>query len=97
MAKEKMPLSTLKNKGQITLPSAIRKQLHADKGDIFNFEIVGGKVIMTLQKLIPADDKTPKAKKNIDISKYIGAGKGIYGSVKEIDAYISKERDSWES
>lgn len=32
-----------------------------------------------------------------DISKYIGAGKGVYGSVDEIDDYIRKERDSWEN
>ena len=93
-----MPLSTLKDKGQITLPSSIRKRLHADKGAIFNFEIVDGKVIMTLQKLIPenVNNKTSNVKKHIDISKYIGAGKGVYGSVEEIDNYIRKERDSWE-
>ena len=93
-----MPLSTLKDKGQITLPSSIRKRIHADKGDIFHFEIVDGKVIMTLQKLIPANasKKVSDVNKHIDMSKYIGAGKGIYGSVEEIDGYIRKERDSWE-
>lgn len=93
---KKMPLSTLKDKGQITLPSAVRKKLHADKGDIFNFEVVGEKVIMTLQKLVPARDRQGKAQtKGTDISKYIGSMKGAYGPVEQIDDYIRKERDSW--
>ena len=35
-----MPLAKLKDKGQITLPSNIRKKIDADKGDIFNFEVI---------------------------------------------------------
>ena len=31
-----------------------------------------------------------------DISKYVGALKGTFGSVEEIDAYIRQERDSWD-
>lgn len=90
-----MPLATLKDKGQITLPSAVRKQLHVDKGDIFNFEVVEGQVIMTPQKIIPTNDQSAPKHKQVDISKYIGAGKGLYGSVEEIDAHIRKERDAW--
>ena len=91
-----MLLSTLKEKGQITLPSAIRKQLHTDKGDIFNFEVVDGQVIMTPQKLISAHKQNLAPKKRVDISKYIGAGKGLYGAVEKADAYICKERDAWD-
>lgn len=88
----KMPLATLKEKGQITLPADIRKQIHADKGDMFNCEVVGGQVIMTLQKIVPAT----KIKKGLDISKYIGSAKGNFGTVKQIDARISNERNSWD-
>ena len=88
-----MPLATLKEKGQITLPAAIRKKLDAEKGDIFNFEFVSGKVVMTLQKLVPA--KKIGAKK-VDISKYIGIAKGTFGSVEEIDEYVRNERASWD-
>ena len=52
-----MLLSTLKDRGQITLPSAIRKKLQVNKGDIFNFEIAGEKVIMTLHRLVPITDR----------------------------------------
>lgn len=92
-----MPLATLKEKGQITLPATIRRKLHADKGDIFNFEFVSGKVIMTLQKLVPARSESKKrTTKGVDISKYIGIAKGTYGSVEEIDEYIRNERASWD-
>ena len=87
-----MPLATLKEKGQITLPADIRKKIDAGKGDIFNCEVVEGQIIMTLQKIVPAS----KTKKGLDISKYIGAAKGNFGTVAEIDAYISNDRNSWD-
>ena len=34
--------------------------------------------------------------KGVDIGKYIGSMKGEFGGVKEIDAYIRNERDSWD-
>lgn len=48
--------STLRDKGQITLPAAVRKALHVDPGDDVEFEVVaGGAVLMRGLKLIPAD------------------------------------------
>ena len=91
----KMPLAKLKEKRQITVPVDICTQVHADKGDIFNFEVSGGKIIMTLQKLVPAT-KEKLHPKNIDISKYIGIAKGTFGSVEQIDEYIRNERASWD-
>lgn len=92
-----MPLATLKEKGQITLPVDIRNAIHADKGDIFNFEVVGDQVVMTLQKVVPAQHSQSKKRKNgLDIAKYIGSMKGTFGSVEEIDAYIHNERASWD-
>jgi bifunctional DNA-binding transcriptional regulator/antitoxin component of YhaV-PrlF toxin-antitoxin module len=92
-----MPLATLKEKGQITLPVDIRKAIHADKGDIFNFQVVGDQVVMTLQKVVPAQKTpTPRPRKGVDISKYIGIAKGAFGSVEEIDDYIRNERASWD-
>lgn len=84
-----MPLTTLKDKGQITLPSDIRKKIKADKGDIFNVEVIDGNVVLTLQNIVPA-------KKKADISKYIGIAKGTFGSVEDIDNYIRNERNSWD-
>lgn len=92
-----MPLATLKEKGQITLPVDIRKAIHADKGDIFNFQIVGDQVIMTLQKVVPAKASASKRRtKGVDISKYIGVAKGTFGSAESIDEYVRNERASWD-
>ena len=35
-------------------------------------------------------------KKNRKLSKYIGAGKGIFGSPKEVDKFIRKQRKEWD-
>lgn len=92
-----MPLATLKEKGQITLPVDIRKAIHADKGDIFNFQVVGDQVVMTLQKVVPAQDGAAKKRtKGVDITKYIGSMKGTFGSADDIDEYIRNERASWD-
>ena len=78
------------------MPADIRKEIQADKGDIFDFQVIGDKVIMTLQKLVPMTGKSTKKDDGIDISKYIGIAKGTYGSAAEIDEYIRNERASWD-
>ncbi len=90
-----MPLAKLNEKRQITVPIEICNQIHADKGDIFNFEVEGDKIIMTLQKLVPATKENSRTK-GVDIYKYIGSMKGTFGSVEEIDEYIRNERASWD-
>ncbi len=86
-----MSRATLKDKGQITLPAAIRRQLDARTGDLFEVELVGEKVIMTPQKLVSSGRKA----KTVDLSRYMGAASGSFGSVAEIDAAIRHERDKW--
>ncbi len=54
--------TTLKEKGQITLPVDIRRQIHAKKGDLFNCKVVDGNVVMTLQKVVPAISRTSTVK-----------------------------------
>lgn len=89
-----MPLATLKEKRQITVPMAICNQVHADKGDIFNFEVEDNKIIMTLEKMAPVTKEIPQ-RKSLDISEYIGSMRGMFGSIEEIDEYIHNERASW--
>jgi len=36
-----MPLATLTSKGQITIPSSVRKKLHLHEGDKIDFSLVG--------------------------------------------------------
>lgn len=51
-----MSRTTLRRKGQLTLPADVRAALHIDDGDEVEFEIVEpGVVIMRGLKMIPAD------------------------------------------
>ena len=36
-----MPLATLTSKGQVTIPSSVRKKLHLHTGDKIDFSLVG--------------------------------------------------------
>ena len=88
-----MPLSTLKEKGQITLPSSVRKQIQAEKGDVFDFQAQEDKVIMTRQKVVPANTTQPPKKK--DLSKWIGAKPGVFKTAQDVDQFIRNQRDLW--
>lgn len=51
-----MTRTTLRQKGQITLPVEIREALHVEDGDEIEFEIrPDGRVLMSGLKMIPAD------------------------------------------
>ena len=48
--------TTLRQKGQITLPAEIREALHVEDGDEIEFELTSdGRVLMSGLKMIPAD------------------------------------------
>ena len=50
---------------------------------------------MTRKKIVLPDDSIQK--KNRKLSKYIGAFfKGIFGSPKEVDKFIRKQRKEWD-
>lgn len=92
-----MPLATLKTKGQITIPAAIREKLDVAQGDVFDVAVVDGKVVMTPQKLVPKTRRRPIGKTGKkDLSKWLGAAKGVYRSPKDVDTYIRKLRDEWQ-
>ena len=92
-----MPLATLKTKGQITIPAAVREKIDVTQGDVFDVEVVDGKVVMTPQKLVPKPRKRPqgKSRKN-GVGKWLGAAKGVYRSPKDVDDYIRNLRDEWQ-
>ncbi len=90
--RDAMSVTKLKEKGQITLPVDIRREINAQKGDMFDVQVDNGKVIMTLQRLVPVGEETT----TVDLSRFVGAASGSFGSVEEIDDTIRKERDSWD-
>jgi antitoxin PrlF len=51
-----MGRSTLREKGQMTLPPLVRKALRVEAGDEIEFEVVAtGEVVMRGMRMIPAD------------------------------------------
>ena len=90
--RDTMSVTKLKEKGQITLPIDIRRQINAQKGDIFDVQVDNGKVIMTLQRLVPVSQEPTI----IDLSRFVGAASGTFGSVQDIDDNIRKNRATWD-
>jgi AbrB family looped-hinge helix DNA binding protein len=63
----------IQNKGQVTIPTAVRRQAGLSKGDLVNFAFQRGKIIITPKLVIDrsrfptADDEyTPSQRKTID-------------------------------
>jgi AbrB family looped-hinge helix DNA binding protein len=82
-----MPLATLKTKGQITIPAALREKLDVAQGDVFDVEVVDGKVVMTPQELVPKTRKRPAGKSGKQsLTRWLGAAKGVYCSPKDVDS-----------
>jgi AbrB family looped-hinge helix DNA binding protein len=90
-----MPLVKMKEKGQITIPAAVREQIAAHKGDIFEVTVLDGNIVLTPQDVV-ARAKSGPAKKGVDISRFIGSGKGLFDTPEDVDTFIRSERDQWE-
>ena len=91
-----MPRATLKEKGQITLPATIRRQLRISIGTLFNIEVVDNKIVMTMQKVVPASATDDPENARRDLSQWIGAKPGVFHSPADADAYIQQQRDAWD-
>ncbi|MCL5677250.1 MAG: AbrB/MazE/SpoVT family DNA-binding domain-containing protein [Firmicutes bacterium] len=78
-----MAVVKLSSKRQITLPAQICRSLSLHKGDHLILEIKDGRIVLSA---------APK-----DFTGYLkGIAKGVYGnSIKEVDAYVQKERETW--
>jgi AbrB family looped-hinge helix DNA binding protein len=89
-----MEIVRLKEKGQITIPAALREELNAQVGDFFSASVEDGAVILKPQTLSDPQLQSDKPKKNL--SSWFGSAKGVFSSVEEIDAFIKAERDQWD-
>jgi AbrB family looped-hinge helix DNA binding protein len=74
----------IQNKGQVTIPTVIRRQAGLAKGDLVNFAFQRGKIIVTPKLVIDrskfptADDEyTPEQRRSIDV-QLAAARKGPY-------------------
>ena len=91
-----MTLVKLKEKGQVTIPAAVREQISAHTGDVFEVAVSSGNIILKPQEVVARKRVAAKAKKGVDISSWIGAGKGLFHSPEEAADFIRSERASWD-
>ncbi len=73
---------TLRPKSQLTLPQAIVRKLNIKPGD---------DLIISVQ-----DDQPERIQIRPLHRSYAGVATGVYGTPKEIRAYIERERDAWD-
>jgi len=91
-----MPRSTLRAKGQLTLPTDVRAALGVQEGDDVEFEITeDGTVVMIGLKLIRADQAwfwTPEWQAGErEADEQIARGEGtVYGSTEEFLASLDE-------
>lgn len=89
-----MEIVRLKDKGQVTIPAALREELNAQVGDFFSMSLEDDALVMRRQSLAsPAPQSGPPKKKP---SSWFGSVRGVYSSVEEIDAFIKAERAQWD-
>ncbi len=76
-----MPLATLTSKGQITIPSIVRKKLHLHTGDKIDFSLVGEHEVL-MRPVV----------KNVDtvFGCLKQANNGIHATVDEMDEAIGE-------
>ena len=95
----------IQNKGQVTIPTTVRRQAGLSKGDLVNFAFQRGKIVITptlvinRSKFPTADDEyTPEQRRIIDarLAKAeadIKAGRvhGPFGSASEAIDFLHRE------
>ncbi len=59
-----MPIVKLKQKGQLTLPVEIRRELALDEGDVLEAQVKDGRIVLTPKELV--DRRREAAFKRID-------------------------------
>ena len=88
--------SKIQHKGQVTIPTHIRRQVGLSKGDLVEFSLSGGKIVITpmleidRSQFLNADDEyTPEQRRSID-AQLDEAEKGpTHGPFRNADEAIS--------
>ena len=89
-----MALSKLKDKGQITLPYSIRKEIHAQRGDMFDFKLQPDETVIMTKKQVIQDEQTGKQRRK-DLSHWLENKVSVFKDAREVDNFIRKQRDLW--
>lgn len=87
-----MTLVRMKEDGQIGLPADVLNQIHARNGDLFEVVVADGNIVLKPREAPRAEG--PGC--GVDISSWIGSGKGAFRTRQEADAFLQSERAQWE-
>lgn len=94
-----MEIVKLKDKGQVTIPAAIRQKLAASEGDLFAIDVVDGAIRLTPCEVAMSNISGPRkvaaVRQGTDISGWIGAGRGGFMTPGEAEDFIRREREKW--
>lgn len=67
-----MPLTRIKQKGQITLPAEVRDELGLEEGDYLEVAAEGGRVVLTPKVLLDRRGAWERIFQVLDIVRYVG-------------------------
>lgn len=84
----------IKQKGQVTIPAALRERTGLKEGDWLEAKIHEGSILLIP---VPAHSRPTYTlpRGGADITPYIGAAKGVFATPAEADAFIHAERKRW--
>jgi AbrB family looped-hinge helix DNA binding protein len=85
----------IKQKGQVTLPMSVRKELNLQEGDLLELGVQKGSIVLQPRDLTARRQR--RTSKKSGLMSYFGSGKGLFNSPEEVDAYVRKERAAWTS
>lgn len=91
-----MPLVRLDQNGDISIPADALERIGAREGDVFEIAVADGAIVLRPQHIARAKVDAPVTPKGVDISRWIGAGRSGFKTADEADAFIRRERDSWD-
>lgn len=88
-----MPLVTVKQKYQVTIPAKIRNSIHLEEGDTLEAVAEDGRIVLTPKVLIDRKGRTTKP--SLLSLKGSNKGSGLYKNADDADQYIAGQRSEW--
>ena len=88
-----MPLVTVKQKFQVTIPAKIRDHIHLEEGDTLEVVAEGGRIVLTPKVLV--DRRGRNEKPSLLSLKGSNKGSDLYKNADDADKYIADQRSEW--
>jgi len=91
-----MSLVKLKDKGQVTIPASVRAQISAHVGDVFEVGVANGNIVLKPRDVVSRNREIgAHLQTGVDISSWVGSGRGLFQSAEEAAQFIKSERGTW--